>query len=870
MSEETTGRTIEEEKEPLITREAVGTRFRAIGKALRNIPRPTILHIIILALVLAMAGIVRLLPLRWGPFVSEFDPYFNLNDMRHLTANGWLAWYSYTDPTAWFPFGRAPVTTSYPGTSFTGTLFYQFLQTIGISLGPNAVYAAAVYVPVVLGVFAVLVTYFFAKDIWGRSTGLFAALFAAFNSSLISRTDLGFFRNEGVGIPTMILTFLFFLRAINPQRSLKGTIVYSMLSSISLIYMSFSWGSFRYAAEVIGLFTLALVLLRRYTPRLFLSYGLTIGFFLYTGTSIPDLGHTFLTESTTIALLGVMGLLVIMELAKLAPTTRGRLTIAGVFGAAIAGGGYFIATTNFLSTSLGSKFLTTLDPFLRNNIPLVASVAENRPSTWASFFLELGSILLLGVFGFFFAFQRLRDADVLLIIFGTTAFYFAASLVRLTLVLGPAISTLAAITVVELGKPAMDIIQQSVIYSRRKLRFTTRVSREFSIGILVIILILIIPSFIAAVQSAYTPVTIASSSLPIRASVGDWLQTLAWMNNNLPSTSVVFAWWDYGYWISYNTGLHTLADNGTGNLTQIQNIATGFLLNESQAVHLLQKYGVTHVAVFASYDSGPAACGTGQAPLFCGYGEDSKWYWMARIGNGTLVQTPAGQATVTFTTTVDTTTTNPTTIYHRRITINKQTSDEIITTQVDSAPLPASNTLLGLLLRSGYPGGIPTAAIQQRGYTDIGSTTTHFFTKLFGSSNSYVQVYSVNYPTPTLATVRLNPAVVSRNALKTNITGTLTNAITGQGIATTTSATSITLEDSIDNGNTWNIIQKLNSTQTGDFASNCTGGANCINNWTPPSLPAGQSVVLVRARWGGDAANNLDIAVSAPARLVET
>src|SRR6266849_1704192 len=446
-----------------------------------------------------------------------------------------------------------------------------------------------------------------------------------------------------------------------------------MLSSISLIYMSFSWGSFRYAAEVIGLSTLALILLRRYTPKLLLTYGLTVGFFLYTGTSIPLLGHTFLTESTTLALLGVMGLLVIMELGKLAPTARGRLAVLGVVGASIAGAGYYVATTNFLSTSLGGKFLTTLDPFLRQNIPLVASVAENRPSTWASFFLELGSIILLGVFGFFFAFQRLRDSDILLIIFGVTAFYFAASLVRLTLVLAPAISTLAAITVVELGKPAMDIIQQSVIFSRRKLRFTTRVSREFSIGILVIILILIIPSFIAAVQSAYSPVTIASSSLPVRASIGDWLQTLAWMNNNLPQTSVVFAWWDYGYWITYNTGLPTLADNGTGNLTQIQSIATGFLLNESLAVHLLQSYGVTHVAIFVSYDAGPAACGANHSPLFCGYGEDSKWYWMARIGNGTLIQTPSGQGKVTFTTT--TASTSGATTYHRRVTIGTQTTD---------------------------------------------------------------------------------------------------------------------------------------------------------------------------------------------------
>src|SRR5712692_3877680 len=471
MSEETEGRYSAIRSG--LSRENLGIRLRAVGKALRNIPRPTILNYTILTLILALAGIVRLLPLRWGAYISEFDPYFNFNDMRQITANGWQAWYSYTAVVSWYPFGRSPVITSYPGTSFTGTLFYQFLQSIGINASLKD---AAVYVPVALGIFAVLATYFFAKDIWGKSAGLFGALFAAFNSSLISRTDLGFFRNEGVGIPTMILTFLFFLRATNPNRSLKGTIVYSMLSSISLIYMSFSWGSFRYAAEVIGLFTLALILLRRYTPKLLLSYGLTMGFFLYTSTSIPDLGHFYLTESTTLALLGIMGLLVIMELSKLAPTTRGRLTVAGLLAASIAAFGYVISTSSLLSSGLGAKFLTTLDPFLRQGIPLVASVAENRPSTWASFFLELGSIILLGVFGFF----------------------FAASLVRLTLVLGPAISTLAAITVVELGKPAMDIMQQSVIFSRRKLRFTTRVSREFSIGILIIVLILIIPSFIAA------------------------------------------------------------------------------------------------------------------------------------------------------------------------------------------------------------------------------------------------------------------------------------------------------------------------------------------------------------------------------------
>src|SRR6266568_2010265 len=826
-----------------LSRENISARFRAIGKTLGGIPRATVLHYSILSLTLALAAIIRLLPLRWGAYISEFDPYFNFNDMRQITSGGWQSWYAYTDFKAWFPFGRPPVTTSYPGTSFTGTLIYQFLTAIGINV---SLYDAAVYAPVILGVFGVLVIYFFARDIWGKSAGLLAALLSAFSSSLISRTDLGFFRNEAVGIPTMVMTFLFFIRAVDANRSLKATIIYSILSSMSLIYMAFAWGSFRYAAEVLGLFTLALVVLKRYSPRLMLSYGITMGLFLFTGTELPLLGHTYLTESTTIALLGVMGVLAIMELARLAPTSRGRLTVAGLAVVGVAAVAILGIGTGLISTGLRGKFLATLDPFVRNSIPLVASVAENRPSTWASLYLEIGSVILLAVFGFFFAFQRLRDSDVLLIVFGVTGFYFAASLVRLTLILAPAMATLAAITVVELGKPAMDIIQQAVLFPRRKLRFTSRVSREFSLGILLIILILVVPTFINAVQSAYTPTTIASASLPVRGNFPDWLQALTWMNNNLPSTSVVFAWWDYGYWISVNTGLHTLADNGTGNSTQIQIIATGLMLNESMAVQLMRHERVTHVAIFISYNRG--LCGS-NGPPFCGYGDDSKWYWMVRIGNNTSINTPMGVATVSFRQII----TNPSTgasEYHRIVTIDNKTTDERITSNVGTSPatvqIPTSNTVLGLLMRSSYPGGRPN------GWNDTGPATPNYFVQDFASSSSYVLVYSLRYPDQPSMTAQLTPAIVPPTGGNTTITGTLTSP-TGKPVDTT--KIPVILEYRPSTGGNWIFIANVTAT-SGHFTY----------NWTT-KLPTGQPYVLVRARWQGDPTQLLDIAVTMPQPL---
>src|SRR6266540_3956735 len=827
-----------------LSRENISARFRAIRKTLGGIPRATVLHYSILTLTLGLAAIIRLLPLRWGAYISEFDPYFNFNDMRQITSGGWQSWYAYTDFKAWFPFGRPPVTTSYPGTSFTGTLIYMFLQAIGINV---SLYDAAVYAPVILGVFGVLVIYFFARDIWGKSAGLLAALFSAFSSSLISRTDMGFFRNEAVGIPTMVMAFLFFIRAIDQNRSLKATIIYSVLSSVSLIYMAFAWGSFRYAAEVLAIFTLALVVLKRYSPRLMLSYGMTMGFFLFTGTELPFLGHTYLTESTTIALLGVMGVLAIMELARLAPTSRGRLAVAGLTVASVAAVAILGVSTGLISAGLRGKFYATLNPFIRNSIPLVASVAENRPSTWASLYLEIGSVILLAVFGFFFAFQRLRDGDVLLIIFGVTGFYFAASLVRLTLILAPAIATLAAITIVELGKPAMDIIQQAVIFPRRKLRFTSRVSREFSLGILLIILVLVVPTFINAVQSAYTPTTIASASLPVRAAVPDWLEALSWMNNNLPHSSVVFTWWDYGYWITVNTGLATLSDNGTGNTTAIKDIATGFMLNESLAVQLMRQERITHVAIFVSYNN-RGLCGSG-APPFCGYGDDSKWYWMVRIGNNTSINTSMGNATVSFRQII----TNPSTgasEYHRIVTIDNKTTDERITSNVGTSPstvqIPTSNTVIGLLMRSSYPGGRPN------GWNDTGPATPNYFVQDFASSSSYVLVYSLKYPDQPSMTAQLTPAIVPPTGGNTNITGTLTSP-TGQPVDTT--KIPVILEYRPSNGGNWIFVANVTAT-SGHFTY----------NWTT-KLPTGQPYILVRARWQGDPTQLLDIAVTMPQPL---
>ena len=126
------------------------------------------------------------------------------------------------------------------------------------------------------------------------------------------------------------------------------------------------------------------------------------------------------------------------------------------------------------------------------------------------------------------------------------------------------------------------------------------------------------------VDSGYSPTTIASSTIPLRANIGDWSEALAWMKENLPRDTVVASWWDYGYWIMVNGEKITLADNGTINSTQIAQIGRMFMSNETQALTILKDYDVDYVTVFTTITLAQ------QGQLL--YGDEVKWRWMAKIG----------------------------------------------------------------------------------------------------------------------------------------------------------------------------------------------------------------------------------------------
>lgn len=764
-----------------LSREKLVSRAVGIRKALSAISRSMAIHIVCLCIVFLIAVLLRLMPLRWGFYLSEFDPYFQFRMTEHVVDNGFAAWFGWKDALSWYPWGRVIDRTAFPMLPFTAASFYHFVRFLGFNI---TVFQLTVVFPVVMGVLTCVALYFFSRSFWGGSVALLSALFLALNLAHISRTGLGFFDDETIGVFAITLFFMFYLKGISPQAKLRSTFVYAVLSGLFLSYLTLGWGTFRYAMDLTVLFSFVLVVLRRYSRQLLLTYGITFSLQLLAATQLPYLGLRFFKEWSTLAILPVFIVLLASETCVHLKALRVRLlAIAGFIGV-ICVGVFVLWQQGFLINPV-AKFITTLDPLTRSELPLVESVAEHRHATWASLFNEFGALTLLGALGFYFASQRLRESDIFIIFFGASSLYFAASLSRLTLIMAPAFSVLAAITVAELGRPSVDILREKVIFARRRVRFAAKVGREYGLAVLLILLVAIMPTFERAVRFSYSPATIVTASTGAYV-LPDWTEALVWMRENIPENAVVLSWWDYGYWITTISGKKTLTDNGTLNKTQIAMTALMFLSNETYALPLMKKYDVTHIVIFVTWTSSQQS-----GIAFRGFGEDGKWYWMAKISNGTTYN---GEKIIFIEkrTNVEK---QVLISYHRVVKVGEKViSNDTI---ADNRGLDDISTL-GLLSYKGIP------ASPQFGY----NRSSENFDLKFSSSNQFVFVYEVKYPESSSITCSLNSSEITQGQ-SVDVTGRVvdTSSIGVGNVA-------VRFQYSSDGGKTWNELDSIIKTDS--------------------------------------------------------
>jgi dolichyl-diphosphooligosaccharide--protein glycosyltransferase len=592
-----------------------------------------ILQISILSIILLVAFGIRLLPMRWGYHLSEFDPYSHYRSAEYIVDNGFISWFTWHDYQRWYPFGIPVYSGFFPGLSFTAAFLYQISQMLAL---PISLYEFAVIFPPIMAALTCLVMYLWSRDTWGKTVGMFSALFLALNGSYIGRTALGWFDDESVGIFAIVLYAFLFLRSLDEQRTWNSTIKYAIASGLSLGYIFASWGASYFPLGLTALFAFSLILLGRYSKRLLLSYSLTLGLSLFIAINVPKLSTRFLLTEPVLVALSIFALLCLWEVFANTKTSKwkfiytiGFLAIATVAFVALMGG----------VTPMMGKFYTVLNPFERLFNPIVESVQEHRPPAWGSFYYDYGVGIFFIVIGLYFAARNPTNRNLFLVLYALTSVYFASSMVRLLVLLAPSFSMLWAIGLMGMLRPFIMVMREFPKISLKKKYVFGRVGKEFSASAIILMFVLLSFSFILPLgamrdkprvfEQAYSPATIMASSVPLRSDepILEWYQTLMWMKHELPEGTIVVSWWDYGYWISIIANKTTLADNGTINTTQIANIGRIFMYNETEAIRVLETYRrgerqPEYIVVFTTFDSEGADRG---------YGDEGKWRWMAKI-----------------------------------------------------------------------------------------------------------------------------------------------------------------------------------------------------------------------------------------------
>uniref|UniRef100_A0A453FEL9 dolichyl-diphosphooligosaccharide--protein glycotransferase n=1 Tax=Aegilops tauschii subsp. strangulata TaxID=200361 RepID=A0A453FEL9_AEGTS len=336
------------------------------------------------------------------------------------------------------------------------------------------------------------------------------------------------------------------------------------------------------------------------------------------------------------------------------------------------------------------RSLSLLDPtYASKYIPIIASVSEHQPPTWPSYFMAINVLAFLvpaGIIvsihvllenGFYFVFSMvlinllqhnlqscflpLSDASSFLVLYLVTSVYFSGVMVRLMLVLAPAVCILSGIALSE----AFNVLTRSMKFQRpisddtlptagdstpgssstatittstknanikkekmgtiskerssKKSRKETELvgsspvrpekeeklcvlpSEASAMGILFLIMLcgLYVIHCVWAAAEAYSAPSIVLTS---RSHDGlhvydDFRESYAWLRHNTEVDDKVASWWDYGYQTTAMANRTVIVDNNTWNNTHIATVGTAMSSPEKGAWEIFNSLDVKYVLV---------------------------------------------------------------------------------------------------------------------------------------------------------------------------------------------------------------------------------------------------------------------------------
>ncbi|KAL9649936.1 hypothetical protein ABK040_003058 [Willaertia magna] len=632
-----------------------------------NRKKDVLLRVIILSAIYVLAFCVRLFSVfRYESVIHEFDPYFNFRSAKYLVEKGWYEFFNWFDDFSWYPIGRVVGGTVYPGIQITAAFMYWILRAINFTVDLRNV---CVLTSPFFASNTSLITYLFTKEIYGPSAGLVASALIAIVPGYISRSVAGSFDNEGVAIFALICTFYLFVRSVR-----TGSLFWSALACLSYFYMVNAWGGYVFIINLIPVYVFVLLITGRFSHRLYVAYST----FYILGTLLSmQVRFVNFQAVQTSEHLGAMAIFILLQIVNFVNWIRSLLDtklfqrlftfVVFTFTITALAGILIGSATGYIAPWTG-RFYAMLDPtYAKKYIPIIASVSEHQPTTWASFFFDLHLLTLLFPVGLYFCFRDLTDSTIFIILYGMFSVYFAGVMVRLMLVLAPAACVLSAIGISQTLKTYMRALkyqstrvvlrqqqqlstqqlstQQSKKGSKKGSIATTtttttdkdttsnntttnnnRYPKEIALVMVLAMLFLLTFYVIHCVWVTSEAYSSPSIVLAARGAGGrriifdDFREAYYWLSENTKPDAKVMSWWDYGYQLTAMANRTVLVDNNTWNNTHIATVGRAFASNEDKAYKIMKSLDVDYALVIFGGVTGYAS------------DDINKFLWMVRIG----------------------------------------------------------------------------------------------------------------------------------------------------------------------------------------------------------------------------------------------